>query len=150
MYYGTAQVVFNFETTTADLDTLSLAATTVTGGSITSTTIFEGGNINVTVQGASALDTAYLAISVSKTAVSNTQTTATFNASFLSIPLNSSLPATSKSNFTFYINGVFVPQDYVVSFTDNLNGTCTLVINDVGIGYGLEATDEVVAVGKFS
>jgi hypothetical protein len=150
MYYGTAQVVFNFETTTADLDTLSLASTTVTGGGTTSTTIFEGGNINVSVQGASALDTGYLAVSISKTAVSNTSTTATFNASFLSVPLNSSLPATSKSNFTFYINGVFVPQDYVVSFTDNLNGTCTLVINDAGIGYGLEVTDEVVAVGKFS
>ena len=150
MYYGTSQVVFNFETTTADLDTLSLASTTVTGGGTTSTTIFEGGNINVSVQGASALDTGYLAVSISKTAVSNTQTTATFNASFLSIPLNSSLPATSKFNFTVYINGVFVPQDYVVSFTDNLDGTCTLVIDDVGIGYGLEATDEVVAVGKFS
>ena len=150
MYYGTSQVVFNFETTTADLDTLSLASTTVTGGGTTSTTIFEGGNINVSVQGASALDTSYLAISISKTAVSNTQTTATFNASFLSIPLNSSLPATSKVNFTFYINGVFVPQDYIVSFVDNGNGTCLLTIDDVGIGYGLEATDEVVAVGKFA
>jgi hypothetical protein len=149
MYYGTAQVIFNFETTTADLDTLALASTTVTSGGTTSTTIFEGGNISVSVQGASALDTSYLAISVSKTAVSNTQTTATFNASFLSTPLNSSLPPTSKSNFTFYINGVFVPQDYVVSFVDNLDGTCLLTIDDMGIGYGLEATDEVVAVGKF-
>jgi hypothetical protein len=86
---------------------------------------------------------------ISKTAVSNTQTTAIFNTSFAQPPLNSSLPATSKVNFTFYVNGVFVPIDYVISFTDNLDGTCTLVINDVGIGYGLEATDEIIAVGKF-
>jgi hypothetical protein len=149
MYYGTAQVVFNFETTTADLDTLALASTTVTGGGTTSTTIFEGGNINVSVQGANAADLTYLGIMISKTAVSNTPTTAIFNASFASVPLNSSLPATSKVNFTFYINGVFVPIDYVVSFVDNLDGTCLLTIDDVGIGYGLEATDEVVAVGKF-
>jgi hypothetical protein len=150
MYYGTAQVIFNFETTTADLDTLSLASTTVTGGGTTSTTIFEGGNINVSIQGANAADLTYLGIMISKTAVSNTQTTAIFNTSFAQPPLNSSLPATSKVNFTFYVNGVFVPIDYVISFTDNLDGTCTLVINDVGIGYGLEATDEIVAVGKFS
>jgi hypothetical protein len=45
---------------------------------------------------------------------------------------------------------VFVPQDYVVSFIDNGGGTCTLTIDNNGIGYGLEATDEVVAVGKFA
>jgi len=150
MYYGTSQVVFNFETTTADLDTLALASTTVTGGGTTSTTIFEGGNINVSVQGANAADLSYLGIMVSKTSVSITGTTATFNASFAQPPINSSLPATSKVNFTFYINGVFVPIDYVTSFVDNGDGTCLLTIDDIGIGYGLEVTDEVVAVGKFA
>jgi len=149
MYYGTAQVIFNFETTTADLDTLALASTTVTGGGTTSTTIFEGGNINVTVQGASALDTAYLVIMINKTAVSKTNNTATFNAAFAQPGNGSTLPATGKLNFTFYVNGVFVSQDYVTSFVDNLDGTCTLTLDTTGLGYSLESTDEITAVGKF-
>jgi hypothetical protein len=149
MYYGTAQVVFNFETTTADLDTLALASTTLTTGGTTSTTIFEGGNINVTVQGASSQDNTYLGIMVNKTAVSSTSNTATFNAAFAQPGATSTLPPTSKLNFTFYVNGVFVSMDYVTSFVDNLDGTCTLTLNTAGLGYELDSTDEVVAVGKF-
>lgn len=149
MYYGTSQVVFNFETTTADLDTLALASTTVSSGGTTSTTIFEGGNINITVQGASAIDTTYLAIMISKTAVSKTNDTATFNASFVQPGEGSTLPPTSKSNFTFYVNGVFIPQDYVTSFVDNGSGNCILTLDTNGLGYGLESTDEITAVGKF-
>jgi hypothetical protein len=149
MYYGTAQVVFNFETTTADLDTLALASTSVTSGGTTSTTIFEGGNISVTVQGASAEDNTYLGIMVNKTAVSSTANTATFNASFAQPGANSTLPPTSKLNFTFYVNGVFVSMDYITSFVDNGNGTCTLTLDTNGVGYELESTDEITAVGKF-
>jgi hypothetical protein len=149
MYYGTAQVVFNFETTTADLDTLALASTTLTTGGTTSTTIFEGGNISVTVQGASAEDNTYLGIMVNKTAVSSTSNTATFNASFAQPGANSTLPPTSKLNFTFYVNGVFVSMDYITSFVDNGNGTCTLTLDTNGVGYELESTDEITAVGKF-
>jgi hypothetical protein len=150
MYYGTSQVVFNFETTTADLDTLALASTTVTGGGTTSTTIFEGGNINVLVQGASAQDTSYLAVSVSKTAVSSTANTVTFNSAFIQPGTGSTLPPTSKSNFAFYVNGVFVSSDYVSTFVDNLDGTCTLTLNTTGLGYSLESTDEITAIGKFA
>ena len=53
-----------------------------------------------------------------------------------------------KLNFTFYVNGVFLPHDYITSFVDNGNTTCTLTIDAVGLGYYL--TDkEVTAIGKF-
>jgi hypothetical protein len=51
-------------------------------------------------------------------------------------------------NFIFYVNGVFLPHDYVTSFIDNLDNTCTLTIDAAGLGYYL--TDkEVTAIGKF-
>jgi hypothetical protein len=146
MYYGTAQLVFNFETTTADLDTFSTTATTV--APLGSTTIFEGGN-NVTVQGLALGDAEYLAAFTSKTANTVTQTTAIFPLStILQPPVGSTLPATTKYNFIFYANGVNIPLDYVTSFVDNGNNTCTLTVNVNGLGYYL-TNKEITAIGKF-
>jgi hypothetical protein len=113
-----------------------------------STTIFEGTS-NITVQGADAKDLIYLGAIVAKKASTVNSTTAIFSpASILSIPVGSSLPPTTKMNFIFYVNGVFLPHDYVTSFVDNGNNTCTLTIDVNGLGYYL--TDkEVTAIGKF-
>ena len=152
MYYGTSQLVFNFETTTSDLDTVDATAKTVSKGG--STTIFEGGSnitnqiTNVTYAGAS-LDTQYLAVTITKTASTVTTNTAVFNAAFLQPANGSSLPATSISNFTFYINGIYIPITSITSFVDNGGGTCTLTVDTTNLGYTLESTDEVVAIGKF-
>jgi len=148
MYYGTSQLVFNFETTTSDLDTVTSTAKVVTPGG--STTIFEGGsNISLTILGAALGDAAYLAISKPKTATTVNQSTAIFSLSvFASPPVGSSLPATSKTNFVFYANGVNIPNDYVTSFVDNLDNTCTLTINTTGLGYYLTGK-EITAIGKF-
>lgn len=148
MYYSTSQLIFNFETTTSDLDTVTATATVVTPGG--STTIFEGGsNISVTIKGAALGDAEYLAISVPKTAGTVTQNTAIFPISTFAQPsAGSTLPSTSKTNFTFYANGVNIPNDYITSFVDNGNTTCTLTIDAIGLGYYL--TDkEVTAIGKF-
>jgi len=148
MYYGTSQLVFNFETTTSDLDTVTATATVVTPGG--STTIFEGGsNISLTILGIELGDATYLAISKPKTASVITQNTALFSLStFASPPVGSSLPATSKTSFVFYANGVNIPNDYVTSFVDNANNTCTLTINTTGLGYYLTGK-EITAIGKF-
>jgi hypothetical protein len=148
MYYGTSQLIFNFETSTSDLDTVTSTAKVVTPGG--STTIFEGGsNISVTILGAALGDAAYLAISKPKTAIIVNQSTAIFSLSaFASPPVGSSLPATSKTNFVFYANGVNIPNDYVTSFVDNLDNTCTLTINTTGLGYYL-TSKEITAIGKF-
>jgi hypothetical protein len=147
-YYSTSQLVFNFETTTADLDTYDATAKVVSKGG--STTIFEGGsNITVNNIGASALDTIYLAISISKTATSQTNSTATFTAIFAQPGNGSSLPATTKSNFVFYVNGIYIDNAYITSFVENGGGTCTVTINTSNLGFILTSTDEITAIGKF-
>jgi hypothetical protein len=148
LYYGTSQLIFNLETTTSDLDTVTTSANQV--APLGSTTIFEGGsNISLTVQGAALGDAEYLAISKSKTASSTTQSTAIFTpAVFANPPAGSTLPLTSKTNFVFYANGVNIPNDYVTSFIDNNDNTCTLTINTTGLGYYLTGK-EITAIGKF-
>ena len=153
-YYSTSQVVFNFETTTADLDTLSLASKAAAVGGSTSTTIFEGGsNVSNTIQQTiiqgSSIDTAYLSTSITKTAPTITTDTAIFDATFLQPTAGSSLPPTSTPNFTFYVNGIYIPITNITSFVDNGGGTCTLTVNTTNLGYNLESTDEIVAIGKF-
>jgi hypothetical protein len=148
MYYGTSQLIFMVETTSEDLNSLGAEAQTVTTVPMNSTTIFEGTS-NITVQGADVKDITYLSVIVAKKASTVNSTTAIFSpASILSIPNNSSLPPTSKMNFIFYVNGVFLPHDYVTSFVDNENNTCTLTIDAAGLGYYL-TSKEVTAIGKF-
>jgi hypothetical protein len=148
LYYGTSQLIFMVETTSEDLNALGAEAQTVTTVPMNSTTIFEGTS-NITLQGADSKDIIYLSTIIAKQSTTVTQTTAIFSpASILSIPDNSTLPPTSKMNFIFYVNGVFLPYNYITSFVDNGNNTCTLTINAEGLGYYL--TDkEVTAIGKF-
>jgi hypothetical protein len=148
MYYGTSQLIFMVETTSEDLNTLAADAQTVTTVPMNSTTIFEGTS-NVTVLGTNTKDFIYLSTIVAKKTTTVTPTTATFlSTSILQVPINSLLPPTSKINFTFYINGVFLPHDYIISFVDNSDTTCTLTIDATGLGYYLTGK-EVTAIGKF-
>lgn len=75
-------------------------------------------------------------------------TTVIFNpAAFLAAP--SPLSATSKTSFTYFVNGQLIEPNAINSFTDNGNGTCTLIVNVAELGFTLMVTDEVVAIGKF-
>jgi hypothetical protein len=143
-------LVFNFETTTDDLtgqDISTLSALTM--GSTNSTTIFEGGS-NVTINTSIASDQLYyINRSVVKVADSTTTNTADFTAEFLTAPLSSAFPPTSKDNFTFYINGIYIRQSIITTFVDNGNGTCTVTFDTNALGYNLETSDEVIAIGKF-
>jgi hypothetical protein len=151
IYYSTSQLVFNFETTTDDLtgqDISTLSALTM--GSTNSTTIFEGGS-NVTINTSIASDQlAYINRSIVKVADSVTTNTATFLAEFLQAPLAASFPPTSKDNFTFYINGIYIRFSIVTDFIDNGDGTCTVTFDTDALGYSLETSDEVIAIGKFA
>ena len=73
--------------------------------------------------------------------------TAYFNGTFLTAPTG--LPATSVNNFTFFINGQYVEPTAITSFTQS-SGICTLIINTSELGFTLAATDEIVAIGKFT
>jgi len=150
LYYSTAQVVFNLETSTQDLETITSATPVLAAGGSNSTTIFEGGNVSVTLVSTSILDTNYLALSITKTSNNASSNTVIFNASFAQPPFGSTLPQTSKENFIFYINGIYIPANYIISFIDNNEGNCILTLNTVGLGYELESTDEITAIGKFN
>tara|TARA_R110000868_G_scaffold75600_1_gene217942 strand:+ start:2087 stop:3283 length:1197 start_codon:yes stop_codon:yes gene_type:complete len=77
----------------------------------------------------------------------NTDTVVFAAATFLTAP--SGLPATSKTSFTYFVNGQLVEPTAVTSFADNGNGTCTLVVDVAQLGFTLALTDEIVAIGKF-
>lgn len=70
-----------------------------------------------------------------------------FNGSFLTAP--SPLPATSKLNFTFFVNGKYMEAPAILTFTES-SGICTLTVDTAELGYTLSISDEVVAVGKFA
>jgi hypothetical protein len=149
LYYGTSQVIFNLETSTQDLETITSATPVLAAGGSNSTTIFEGGNVSVTLVNTFVLDTSYLALSITKTSNNASSGTVVFNASFAQPPFGSALLPTSKENFVFYINGIYIPANYIISFIDNNEGNCILTLNTVGLGYELESTDEITAIGKF-
>jgi len=59
------------------------------------------------------------------------------------------LPATTTSNFEFYINGQNVPSSYA-AIDNSYSGGVKFDFNTGSIGYALESDDEVIAIGKFA
>lgn len=74
-------------------------------------------------------------------------TTVTFPSGWLSAP--SGLPTTSLNNFSIFCNGTLIENEAIVSFTSSGN-LSTLVIDPTELGYSIDSTDEVVAIGKFN
>jgi hypothetical protein len=58
------------------------------------------------------------------------------------------LPATTISNFEFYVNGQNVPSS-LASF-NNYTGGVSVTFNTSSLGYSLETDDEIIAIGKFA
>jgi hypothetical protein len=107
--------------------------------------------MNVTTQQSVDIDAAvlaYLNTNKTKYATTITSNTATFTGTFNSAP--SPLPATSVSNFTFFVNGQLVDSGSVTNFVDNGGGTCTLTVNTTNLQYSFETDDQIIAVGKFA
>ena len=94
------------------------------------------------------LDASYTNYLINNTSLIGTYvntTTATFAKGWAIPP--SPLPANSSSNFNIFINGVYIePTAY--SFTNGLTFS-SLVVNPAVLGYSLEASDLIIAVGKF-
>jgi hypothetical protein len=89
----------------------------------------------------------YLNTNVQKQGTFVNSTTATFASGWAAAPTN--LPATSATNFTFFVNGALVENAAVVSFTQS-GGISTLVIDPSQLNYSLDTSDEIIAIGKFS
>ena len=58
------------------------------------------------------------------------------------------LPATTISNFEFYINGQNIPSS-LASF-NSYTGGVSITLNTSLLGYTLETDDEIIAIGKFA
>jgi hypothetical protein len=155
-FYTKSQVIFDLEvvdggiTTNIDTTTFANKAPAQNAGGSTS---FVGGGVNVTnnitnISSAAAGDLTYL--NTNKTLQATTVTvpnTAVFTGAILQPPAGSTLPATTVNNFVFYINGQYVPSS-LVTLTPG-SGIVTAVFNTTGLGYTLEADDEVIAIGKW-
>jgi hypothetical protein len=149
MHYSPAQLKFTLETVDGDLDNLTTtpAPKTIMGAA----SFADSYNMNVTTQQSVDIDAAVLTyLNTNKTLYATTtitSNTATFTGTFISAP--SPLPATSVSNFTFFVNGQLVDSNSITSFIDNGNGTCTLTVNTTNLQYSFETDDQIIAVGKF-
>ena len=70
-----------------------------------------------------------------------------FTGASLSQP-TSLLPATTITNFEFYVNGQNVPTS-LASF-NSYGGGISVTLNTGSLGYSLEIDDEIIAIGKFA
>jgi len=156
-FYTKSQVIFDMEvidasSTTTNIETMTFANKAPAGNGMGATSFIGGGNnitnniVNITVGND---DLAYLNTNKTlKADVVTASTTAIFvGAAILQPAAGSTLPATTVNNFTFYINGQYVPSS-LVTLTE-AGGNVTAVFDTVGLGYTLESDDEVIAIGKW-
>ena len=157
-FYTKSQVVFDLEVIdsageTVAIDKMRFANKAPAANSMAATS-FIGGGINVTnstinIDSGAVGDLTYLNTNITK--IANTITvpnTAVFTgAALLQPPVGSSLPPTDKNNFVFYINGQNINVNYVTLV--EAGGNVTITFDTTSIGYSLDLTDEVIAIGKF-
>ena len=163
-FYTTSQVVFGLEVidsmgmitntgattnSTTNIDEVTFANKPSAANSAKATS-FIGGGINVSIFNDSIAnaDLYYLSTSNIFTSSLNTLNVATFvSRSIIQPASGSSLPPTSINNFTFYINGQYVPPTVT---TLNVTGSnININFNTSSLGYTLEIDDEVVGIGKW-
>ena len=70
-----------------------------------------------------------------------------FQATFLTAP--SGLPATNSGSFSFYVNGQLIEPNAITSFIE-ISGNSVLTVNTSNLGFSLQGSDEIVAIGKFA
>jgi hypothetical protein len=150
LHYSPSRIIFTLETSeTAEVFSPTGKATPVPKTAMGAISAVDSYNVNITSTTV-ALNielASYLGTSITKYATTITSNTAIFNGSFLAAP--SPLPATSATNFNFFVNGQYVDANAITSFIDNGNGTCTLTVNTTNLEYSFESTDQIIAVGKF-
>jgi hypothetical protein len=150
-YRSKAQVFFTMEASSQDVEQVAFRAPVKPKQALTSY-IPEGVNVTNISNTTTSTDTIlYLNTSETKKAdaASTTSNTATFlNTVFKQPPAESGLPATSVSDFKFFVNGVYVDATHITSFVESGANT-VLTINAGTLGYSFDSQDEIIAVGKF-
>jgi len=145
------KITFGLETTGGSVDAFTATTSPSTPSNISIANIFDSQNItNITNVNTVINTDALTYLNVNKAIMASTVTsnTAVFAAAFYAAP--SGLPSTSKTSFTYFVNGQLIEPAAITTFVDNNNGTCTLTINTTELGFTLVGTDEVVAIGKFA
>jgi hypothetical protein len=152
--YSTSQVVFGVEVV-GDVNETFNATSQIAASQASGQTSFVGGGTNFTtnvtnISAAASGDLTYLNTNITKIADTITvPNTAIFTgAALLQPPAGSTLPATTKNNFVFYINGQNINVNYITLVEAGGNVTLTFDIASIGSG-ALDTTDEVIAIGKF-
>jgi hypothetical protein len=147
--YGISKVIFGLETSTGTEEFSARVKKGKSGGT-KSVLLNDSVNIVNNITNNTGTDVAALAYLNTNKTVTGTfvsVNTVTFPNGFLDAPTG--LPATSVTNFTFFVNGQYVEPTSIVSFTNNTTST-TLVLNTTALQYELEASDVIIAVGKFN
>jgi len=149
-YYGVSQVVFGLETATS-AEEITVKAAKPASKTLASVVAADSTNVTVNnitnIGGSTIAINAYLATSITKIAniVTPPNQAIITGGSFLQPPAESGLPATDKTMFSYFINGQYVPVNFVTSFDGSL-----VVFNVASLGYELETDDEVSIIGKFA
>jgi hypothetical protein len=147
--YGISKVVFGLETSSGTEEFNARVKKGKSGGS-KSVLLNDSVNIVNNITNNTGTDVAALAYLNTNKTVTGTfvsANTVTFPNGFLTAP--SGLPATSVTNFTFFVNGQYVEATSITSFTDNTTSS-TLILNTTALQYELEASDIIIGVGKFN
>ncbi len=153
--YGPAQIVFGMETAGSE-EVFAVQQAKGTQKSLNGVQSADSINISNTVINTTLdpVDLNYINASKAMTATVTANNTAVFsNTSFLQPTAGSGLPPTSKTNFSFYANGITIPGKDIVSLTETASDV-VLVVNTTTLGYYLTNSDgttkEIIGVGKFS
>lgn len=145
VYYGVSNIVFGLETANSKESFNAQIKKPIARGGIKSTKLNDSvNNVNyITNNNFDPALATYLDTNKTVTGVVISNNTVNFSATWLSAP--PPLPATSVANFTFFINGQYVEPTSITSFIDG----STLILNTSSLGYSLENSDVIIAIGKF-
>jgi hypothetical protein len=145
-----SKVTFGLETVQGSTETFAATSNKALGKASTINVVSSNNIINNITNG-----------SVDPAALTYLNTNKSLNASAIGTPNNanfggaaflpapSGFPATSKDNFSFFINGQYVDPLAVISFTDS-GASCTLILDVDQLGFSIQTTDIVTAIGKFA
>ncbi len=152
-YRSKTQILFTMEASGQNVEDVRYSTGTSKPSVAKTSYIPEGVNVTNITQ-INALDAATIAyLNAAKTFKADggytTSNTATFlNTTILQPPVSSQLPATSISDFKFFVNGVFVDATHITSFVQSGANT-VLTVNTSTLGYTFDSVDEIISVGKF-
>jgi len=141
-FLSKAQVVFNLETDQSDIF--------ITGGKgkkAVKSNAVSFPTPQITISNVSPETLSYLNTNKQLEGTFVNNTTVTFPSGWLVSP--SGLPATSIDSFNFFCNSQYIEQSAIVSFSQSGN-ISTLIIDPLLLSYDFEASDLVIAIGKFS